>query len=277
MPFEKINYPRLSTVVFVAEIFYNRSESFKMTKSNEKKVENPVSTQPNDQEEKFWLEPGVILDILPIVFHKLKNKLTPILGYSQILKASTQDSFQVTRLQKIENAALELTESMNTLKSNLPCSKKEKSLENINSSLERILEEIEDRLERDAIRIEKDFDDSILPFPLFPDQFRILIHEIIDNARHVFKKASKADPVIRISTKKEESSVIVSIHDNGPGLTETEQDQIWLPFFTTQPGRAGLGMVMCEKILSTHSAEFAIRSEPDQYCEFIFKFPFLKQ
>lgn len=262
-----------STVVFKAEIFYNRDESFKMTKSNEKKAESPVSTQTNDQEEKFWLEPGIILDILPIVFHKLKNKLTPILGYAQILKASTQDNFQITRLQKIESAALELTDSMNTLKTNLPVPKKNRSLEHINSILEEITKEVGDRLKKEGIRLEKDFNETIPPVPIYSNQFRILIHEIIDNARHALKNGSVCDPTIKITTRKEEYSVTVSIRDNGPGIPETELDHIWLPFYSTQPDRAGLGMVICEKILGNHSAEFTIQSEPDQYCEFILKFP----
>ncbi|HEX7503468.1 MAG TPA: hypothetical protein VF451_08600, partial [Acidobacteriota bacterium] len=55
-------------------------------------------------------------EILPIVFHKMKNKLTPILGYAQILQARTGDDFFKERLGRIEKNTAELAEELNTLK-----------------------------------------------------------------------------------------------------------------------------------------------------------------
>ena len=58
----------------------------------------------------------LLLEVLPLIFHKLKNKLTPILGYTQILMTRGGDDFARERLARIERNTAELTNALNFLK-----------------------------------------------------------------------------------------------------------------------------------------------------------------
>jgi len=58
------------------------------------------------------------------------------------------------------------------------------------------------------------------------------------------------------------SRVFVSVQDNGPGIPEALQAQIWNPFFTTsEPGKGlGLGLSICDTIVRGHGGSLTIQS-----------------
>jgi PAS domain S-box-containing protein len=55
---------------------------------------------------------------------------------------------------------------------------------------------------------------------------------------------------------------VVSISDNGDGLSAEARDKIFLPFFTTKPTGTGLGMAIVKKIMDLHGGEIEIDSQP---------------
>jgi two-component system, NtrC family, sensor kinase len=67
----------------------------------------------------------------------------------------------------------------------------------------------------------------------------------------------------------------VGIIDNGIGITETVQPQIFNPFFTTKPvGQGtGLGLAVCDRIIAQHRGKLLIQSLPGQGTEAIVQLP----
>ena len=49
-----------------------------------------------------------------------------------------------------------------------------------------------------------------------------------------------------------QSTLHVSIRDEGPGLTPEQQSRIFEPFFTTKSKGTGLGMALCQRIVQGH-------------------------
>ncbi len=46
--------------------------------------------------------------------------------------------------------------------------------------------------------------------------------------------------------------LVVRVADTGPGVAETDQAQLFAPFFTTKPRGTGLGLAVCHRIVSEH-------------------------
>ena len=88
--------------------------------------------------------------------------------------------------------------------------------------------------------------------------------------------SARFDPVIRISTRKLENGVEVSVRDNGSGIPDDVIDKIFNPFFTTKPTDqgTGLGLAMSNDIIREHGGTITVDSEPDTYTEFIVRLPF---
>lgn len=69
---------------------------------------------------------------------------------------------------------------------------------------------------------------------------------------------------IFIRTSQESDWVIVDIEDNGPGIPEGIQANIFNPFFTTKPvGKGtGLGLNITYNIIQKHGGEIKLLSKP---------------
>jgi signal transduction histidine kinase len=70
---------------------------------------------------------------------------------------------------------------------------------------------------------------------------------------------------LHILTRSEGTCVIVEIRDNGPGIPEDVQPQVFQPFFTTRPvgEGAGLGLHLCRDIVANrHAGSIDVQSRP---------------
>jgi signal transduction histidine kinase len=78
------------------------------------------------------------------------------------------------------------------------------------------------------------------------------------------QKGQPAAGRIQVTTAARGSAVELTIADDGCGMTEETQKQVFVPFFTTkEPGKGtGLGMSVSKKILQAHNAEIRLSSEP---------------
>jgi len=74
-----------------------------------------------------------------------------------------------------------------------------------------------------------------------PDNEKITIESRIDSEYHMSFPGAKPTPM-----------VLISIKDNGPGIPQKKLDQIFTPFFTTKEGGSGLGLPICQKIITDH-------------------------
>jgi signal transduction histidine kinase len=73
--------------------------------------------------------------------------------------------------------------------------------------------------------------------------------------------------------------VQIAIADNGTGISETTQKQIFNPFFTTKPvGKGtGMGMSISYQIIEKHGGELKCFSTPSQGAEFVIQLPIQQQ
>lgn len=221
----------------------------------------------------------IVGEMLPVIFHKLKNKLTPILGYSQILLTKVEDETIRQRLSKIEKNANELTEQLNFLRDYFKIGKQVKVKENLNTIINHLKPYFEGIEKSENVKIELNLDPGIPEDLLIPGQIEALITNLVDNAAQSIK-AKEMDGsrgLITISThsagEEEEKSVYtLSIRDNGRGMDEKDIPVIWSPFYSQFPNKAGLGLTICEKIISNHEAAHLVESVEGEYTEFLITF-----
>ena len=57
------------------------------------------------------------------------------------------------------------------------------------------------------------------------------------------------------------SGIIIEVIDNGLGISEENQKQIFTPFFSTKKKGAGLGMPISLKIIESHNGKMKIISD----------------
>ena len=56
--------------------------------------------------------------------------------------------------------------------------------------------------------------------------------------------------------------VLITVSDEGPGIPQNQQEQIFTPFYTTKTGGSGLGLPICQKIVTDHGGLMHINNRP---------------
>jgi signal transduction histidine kinase len=215
----------------------------------------------------------IFREILPLVFHKMKNKLTPILGYAQILQSRSSDEFTIERLRKIERNTAELTESLNILKDYFKAEPAPKQPGNINLILQDMGCDWQKIANAERTRIVLDLDPEAPDLWLDATQLKILLLNMVDNSVTALKMKEEQDKEIRLSTRLENDKLKLVIRDNGSGMNQDDLDSIWAPFYAKFPEHAGLGLVICEKIIANHAAVCRVSSAYGEFSQFEIRFP----
>jgi nitrogen fixation/metabolism regulation signal transduction histidine kinase len=65
---------------------------------------------------------------------------------------------------------------------------------------------------------------------------------------------------------------MISVIDNGPGITEENLDKIFIPFFTTRQKGSGIGLSISKQIMRAHGGNLKVRSVPGKETVFCMNF-----
>ncbi|MBA3542701.1 MAG: response regulator [Deltaproteobacteria bacterium] len=86
---------------------------------------------------------------------------------------------------------------------------------------------------------------------------------LIVNAVHALRGGSRETNEIRIATRYQDEQVVITVTDNGAGMTPEVRKRIFEPFFTTREvgGGAGLGLSVSHGIVRSLGGGIAVDSE----------------
>ena len=120
-----------------------------------------------------------------------------------------------------------------------------------------------------------DFDKGIGTMNVIPQDIGRVILNLISNAFYAVTEKRKQqsdgyEPTVSVSTKKMSDKVLISIKDNGNGISPKVMDKIFQPFFTTKPtGQGtGLGLSMSYDIIKAHGGELNVETREGEGAEF---------
>ena len=79
--------------------------------------------------------------------------------------------------------------------------------------------------------------------------------------------------ILSIRIEDKENYLLLSISDDGQGIEMKDIGNLSQPFFTTKVDGTGLGLVIIERILRDHGAEFGIETVAGKGTVFSIQFP----
>jgi two-component system sensor histidine kinase HydH len=89
----------------------------------------------------------------------------------------------------------------------------------------------------------------------------LLINSADSAVSHLKSKGQlKIKIVLKSKNNGPEPSVVIEIHDNGPGIPKEEKDHIFDPFYTTKSTGSGLGLVSVRACAEKHSGTISAGS-----------------
>lgn len=87
-----------------------------------------------------------------------------------------------------------------------------------------------------------------------PDQLEQMFINLLANA--VDAALANAASDVRVSWRKAEASVWVSVEDTGMGIANA--DNLFVPFYTTKPKGSGVGLALAQQIARAHGGEIRL-------------------
>jgi len=84
--------------------------------------------------------------------------------------------------------------------------------------------------------------------------------------------AETENPKLELIGRYDESSVLIEIIDNGPGIIKEALEHIFVPFYTTKRSGSGIGLSLSRQIMQMHNGSITVESEPDVRTAFTLRF-----
>lgn len=115
----------------------------------------------------------------------------------------------------------------------------------------------------------------------YAGQLNQVFMNILSNAIDALEESNQEMPTLWITTKRtKDNHALISIRDNGKGITGETQARIFDPFFTTKPIGKGTGMglaISYEIVVQKHGGLLECRSELNQGTEFWIEIPICRK
>jgi signal transduction histidine kinase len=94
------------------------------------------------------------------------------------------------------------------------------------------------------------------------------------NAAEAMAGQPERPAVLRVATRLDNSgAVLVTVEDNGPGLTDAVRRRLFEPFFTTKEQGLGMGLLFCRSVIERHGGRLWADDNPAGGAIFCFTLP----
>jgi len=129
----------------------------------------------------------------------------------------------------------------------------------LNEAVCETIELVSDRLKLKGMTLRTDFTSEPCQAGLDKEQFKTALSNILINAVEAMEE-NKGQLTIRTRVL-EGSGVMVSVEDNGTGITEENRQRLFDPFFTRKQGGMGLGLTTTQNIINSHRGSIEVDSQ----------------
>jgi signal transduction histidine kinase len=220
-------------------------------------------------------------DFLANVSHELKTPLTSIQGFAQSILDGAANSTQDLH-QAVEVIFTEASRMHRLVMDLLTLSKLEGGTANLqytpvnlSSLVDQIGDKMQPQIQTAGLSISKSIEPSQF---VLGDEDRLaqVFTNLVDNAIKFTPKGGR----IKISVMAEQTTILASVMDTGPGIPSQEEARIFERFYQVDKSRRGgssrgigLGLSIARQIILSHNGEIWVKTEPEKGSTFFIRLP----
>ncbi|WP_273852965.1 ATP-binding protein [Guptibacillus spartinae] len=185
--------------------------------------------------------------------HEIRNPLTSIIGFTQLLDVDKKQSHYIdiirTELERMKN-----------LVNQFVMMGKQTSSERKACHLYPLVFETIELMKSNAhlhnVELYLDAEEEQITVWMDSSQIKQVLINFIKNAIEAMPNGGD----ITVSLIKKDKDVIISVNDNGQGMSEKEINQLGTPFYSTKSSGLGIGLSICFDIVEAHHGKILIDS-----------------
>lgn len=220
------------------------------------------------------------------VAHEIKNPLGAISIHIQLLQKSISKARQNDNLlpdkKFVENYLDVVNEEIDNLNKIVvdflfavrPVSANLELL-HPNEIILKLVEFLKPEYEKEKIKIDVELCKENVKLLIDEKLFREVIVNLSQNAIYAINEnlSNIENGMLLISSKLKDDKYILTISDNGCGMTEEKISKIFEPYYTTKATGTGLGLTTVYKIIKEFSGDIIVKSEEKKGTIFIISIP----
>jgi PAS domain S-box-containing protein len=213
------------------------------------------------------------------VAHEIRNPLTSIQGFTQLLPQKTGDAKFMEKY--VEIVTRETSRLNNIVERFLAFARpREAGFQecNVTDIVQNALSLLHYQIEKNHINLERKLTE-VPPVRGDWQQLEQVFINIILNAVQVMDKPEKTLSISigsllkKLMDNRYKEFVAIRIADNGPGIPADRVDRIFNPFYTTRPDGTGLGLSITSQIIEKHNGSIEVNSKPGEGTAFTVYLP----
>lgn len=197
------------------------------------------------------------------IAHEVRNPLGAINHAGQLLQESDSISSEDKRLTEIINDhSLRVN---NIVENVLSISRREQSTPekiDIKSWLKKFISEFEQRFHLSEGGIELNINRESIFVRMDPSQLHQVLWNLCENAM----RYSEGEPLISLvcDINQETQRPFLDVVDFGCGISDSNKEQLFEPFFTTETKGSGLGLYLARELCEANQATLSLQSNTEQ-------------
>lgn len=206
------------------------------------------------------------------ITHEIRNPMAVVRGFLQLMREKSPEeleSYYQIVMEELDRANSIINDFLSLAQSRI--SDKEKVF------LHHIIEEISPLLWADAnLRgqsVELKLSPSLQELELNVREIKQVILNLARNGM----EAMGPKGVLTIETRCTQDKMELMVRDKGIGMSESQREKLFLPFFTTKSQGTGLGLSLCLSIVERHNGKINVESVEGEGTVFTVSFPIEKK
>lgn len=184
--------------------------------------------------------------------HELNQPLTAILSYSQTAQRLIAHQ-QAEKAQPLLDASVMQTKRISALllafREKLNSDEQPLQPVNLREVWARVVILLGNEIERGKVTVINHIPETLPPLIASPLGIEQIFHNLLNNAIQAQQQIGQGKAWVEINASETANSIILTVTDGGPGLSEQALEQVFMPFFTTRKEGLGLGMALTETLV----------------------------
>ena len=219
-------------------------------------------------------------DLISMIYHDLRSPLANVVSSLDVLESllplESDPAFRsllniairsTERIQRLTDSLLDI----NRLEAGQPIGNRQPTspASLAKDAVDSILPIAQNKKQEILLNISAD----LPPIYVDADMIKRVLTNLLENA----VKFTPTEGIITIGAEVDNSSILMWVHDNGPGIPSDQRDHIFQKYARLQPGIGpkgfGLGLAYCRLAVEGHGGKIWVRSQQGEGTRFTFSIP----
>ena len=140
----------------------------------------------------------------------------------------------------------------------------------ISELFDNVLHLMRNQAEEAGVKLTKDLLNNRLALRADRKMVEQVLINLVGNAIYAIE-GGKGDEVV-LTARLQESSLLISVIDNGPGIKQDILPSIFIPFFSTRKNGSGIGLTLSKNIMQLHKGSIHVQSQENEGAVFELNF-----